>query len=275
MEMLQLDEQQLEQTHKIQVMLLDQVDRICRKHDIKYMICDGTLLGAIRHKGFIPWDDDIDISMERPEYEKFCKVCQQELDGDKFFFQTYNTDENYPWIYAKMRYNYSKFVRAGQEHLDMNDGIFLDIFPLDGVPNNRIVRYFFNIKRVLFRKMLYSVVGSVSEKNPFKRTVFKILNKFPKRSVHKGFEAMAQKYNDPKYKYITNYAFPEPLRERRWIHNMTDVEFEGKLYQTTAHYDEWLTVMYGDYMELPPVEERHGNCNIVIFSVNDENVQKK
>lgn len=272
MEVLQLNEQQLKQTHEIQVELLDQVDRICRKHGIKYMISDGTLLGAIRHKGFIPWDDDIDVSMERSEYEKFCKVCQQELDGDKFFFQTYKTDKNYPWFYGKLRYNYSRYVRVGQDHLEMNHGIFLDVFPLDGVPNNIVVRFFFNIKRVIFRKMLYSVVGSVHEKNLFKRIGYKLLNKFPKRSVYKGFETMAKKHNALKYKYITNYAFPEPVRERCWVHELIDVEFEGKLYQTTANYDEWLTVMYGDYMELPPVDQRHGNNDIVFFGIDDVNV---
>lgn len=274
MEVLQLNEQQLKQTHEIQVELLEQLDRICRKHGIKYMISDGTLLGAVRHKGFIPWDDDVDVSMERSEYERFCQICQQELDGDKFFFQTYKTDKDYPWFYGKLRYNYSRYVRVGQDHLEMNHGIFLDIFPLDGVPNNVVIRFFFNIKRVILRKMLYSVVGSVHAKNPLKRLVFKIMNRFPKESVYKSFETTAKKYNDSKYRYITNISFPECNRDRSWLNEYIDIEFEGKLYQTTAYYDEWLTKMYGNYMELPPVEERHGNNDIIIFSIDDENVQK-
>ena len=273
MEALQLNEQQLKRTHEIQVELLDQVDRICRKHGIKYMISDGTLLGAVRHKGFIPWDDDVDVSMERSEYERFCQICQQELDGDKFFFQTYKTDKNYPWFYGKLRYNYSRYVRVGQDHLEMNDGIFLDIFPLDGVPNNAVIRFFFNIKRFILRKMLYSVVGSVHAKNPLKRLAFKMMNRFPKKSVYKCFENMSKKYNILKYKYITNYSFPERIRERRGLHELIDIEFEDKLYQTTACYDEWLTKMYGNYMELPPVEERHGNNDIVIFDISETNIQ--
>lgn len=280
MEVLQLNEQQLKQTHEIQVELLNQVDRICRKHNIRYMLTGGTLLGAVRHKGFIPWDDDVDVRLERCEYERFCEVCQQELDGDKFFFQTYKTDKNYPWFYGKLRYNYSRYVRVGQEHLDMNDGIFLDIFPTDGMPNNVIGRTFTLIKCRLLKKMLYSVVGSVHEKNPVKRVVYKIMNKYPKRLVYKSFEAMAKKYSDNKYRYVTDYSFPSHIIQseycsRDWLSDLFEIEFEEKKYYTISAYDRWLTIGYGNYMELPPVEQRHGNNDIVIFSVHEENVQKQ
>ncbi len=279
MEVLQLNEQQLKQTHEIQVELLDQVDRICRKHDIKYMICGGTLIGAVRHKGFIPWDDDVDVRMERKEYERFCKVCQQELDGDKFFFQTHKTDKNYPWYFGKLRYNYSRYVRVGQDHLNMNDGIFLDIFPTDGIPNNSVARTFVLIKCKLLKKMLYSIVGSVHEKNPIKRTVYKVMNKYPKRLVYKSFDAMAKKYSDPRYRCVTDYSFPSKLFrpeffQRKWVLELVELEFENRNYYATAFYDKWLTIGYGNYMELPPPEKRHGNNDIVIFSIDDENVQK-
>ncbi len=280
MKVIQLNDEELKQVNDIQIAMLDEVDRICRKYKIKYMICGGTLLGAVRHKGFIPWDDDVDIRMDRIEYEKFCKVCQKELDSDKYFFQTHKTDKNYPWFFGKIRYNYSRYVRVGQEHLKMNDGIFIDIFPTDGLPNNIIHRKIVLAYCHILKKMLYSVVGCKNEKNYIKRVGYILLNMVPKSLVYDLFETMAKKYSNRKYKYEADYSFPASLMcreniQRKWLENLVEVEFEGKYYYTTYAIDEWLTIGYGDYMQLPPVEERHGHNDITIFYIANKNIQKK
>ncbi len=109
--------------------MLIEIDRICRENDIAYYLDGGTLLGAIRHDGFIPWDDDADIVMTRAEYGKFFKACQAgALDTDRFFLQDYTTDPEYRWGYAKLRRNGSEFLRKGQAHVKLNQSVIMDIF---------------------------------------------------------------------------------------------------------------------------------------------------
>ena len=109
--------------------LLIEFDRVCRKHGIKYCITSGTLLGAVRHKGYIPWDDDSDIAMLREEYEKFRAVAD-EMDASVCYFQDHYNDPEYLWQYGKLRRTGTSFVRAGQEHMKGKTGVFVDIFVL-------------------------------------------------------------------------------------------------------------------------------------------------
>ena len=278
MEILRLNKQELEQLHNILYEMMCEIDTICRKHKIKYVICGGTLLGAVRHKGFIPWDDDVDIRMERTEYNKFCQVCQDELDSDKYFFQTYKTDCEYPWFYGKLRYNYSRYVRNGQEHLNMNDGIFVDIFVSDGLPNEKNKQWFILKCCYCLKKILYSSVGCVNEHNFFKRLGYIVLSKIPRKLVYTLFEFISNKYSDrEKYKYVADYSFStitlNDVIPRKWLLNLSQVTFNGRKFLTTYAVDKWLRRTYGDYMKLPPVELRTGSCDVTIFEIADENLQ--
>ena len=280
MKALILSNEQLHKIHQIQIELLDEFDRICRKYNIKYIICGGTLLGAIRHKGFIPWDDDIDVRMERQHYEKFCQVCDKELDKDKFFFQSYKTDKNYPWFFSKLKYNYSRYVRVGQEHLKMNDGIFMDIFISDGLPDNFFKRNITLLSCYVLKKCIYSVVGSKSENNLIKRSFYKLLNRIPKQKVYTALERIAYINSKKRTRYVADYSYPPRIfklkyTERKWLEEIVEVEFEGKNYFTTAHYHEWLTSGYGNYMQLPPENERVGHNDVSIFYIGEENIQRK
>lgn len=134
--MIHLNETQLRQLQMTELELLEEVDRICKKCNIHYNIIAGTLLGAVRHGGFIPWDDDADVALLRPEYEKFRKACETELDTSRFYFQDHRNTPGYRWGYGKLRRKDTLFLREHQEHMPYDQGVFIDVFPLDYVPDN-------------------------------------------------------------------------------------------------------------------------------------------
>ena len=109
-----MPKEDLRKLQLIELEMLLEVDRICRENKIRYMISSGTLLGAVRHKGFIPWDDDLDTYMLREDFEKFCEEWNKDADKDKFFLQTYKTDPEYRWGYAKIRRKGTEYLRDGQ-----------------------------------------------------------------------------------------------------------------------------------------------------------------
>ena len=135
-----LSSEELRKLQRIELEMLIEVDRICQKHNIQYSLDGGTLLGAVRHKGFIPWDDDIDVIMLRKEYAKFRRVCKKELDTARFFLQDYKSDPYYRWGWAKIRRENTEHVRLGQEFLKQKTGIFIDIFSGNWYDIERILR---------------------------------------------------------------------------------------------------------------------------------------
>ena len=177
--MIELDDKTLRKVQMVQLELLQEVDRICKKCGIKYNIIAGTLLGAIRHGGYIPCDDDADVALLRPEYEKFRKACKTELDTSRFYFQDHRNTKGYRWGYGKLRRKETLFLRENQEHMPYEQGIFIDIFPLDSVPDNYIMRSIKNFECFCVRKILWSRVGKIADKNPLKRKVYELLDRIP------------------------------------------------------------------------------------------------
>ena len=154
--------EELKMIQKIDLEMLVEVDRICRKYRIQYSLDGGTLLGAVRHKGFIPWDDDADVIMLRKEYRKFQKACRKELDQSRFFLQDYQTDPEYRWGYAKIRRRNTEYIRLGQEHLKQKGGVCIDIFVADNVPDQKVVRKIHYFFCYCIRKTMYPLPGDTS-----------------------------------------------------------------------------------------------------------------
>lgn len=258
--MLELTNEQLRQLQLIELEMLVEVDRICKKCGIKYNIIAGTLLGAVRHGGFIPWDDDADVAMLRPEYEKFRKACKTELDKTRFEFQDHRNTKGYRWGYGKIRRKDTLFLREHQEHMPYFQGIFIDIFPLDNVPDNYILRSIQNFECFCVRKILWSKVGKIAEKNFLKRQVYKILDKIPEREIFRYYHRMIHRANRKKTRMVRILMFPTPNSEygyyRCWYENSTDTIFEGVPFQGIKDYDSYLNFKFGEYMKLPPVEMR-------------------
>src|SRR5699024_7471673 len=132
---------EIKEVQKDQLDILIEFDRICKKNNIKYQLFAGTLLGAIRHKGFIPWDDDIDVCMLREDYEKFLNICNKDMKNE-YFLQTYNSDTNYIMQFAKLRKNNTIFLERVTANCDIHHGVYIDIFPLDDVRPNTLMGNF-------------------------------------------------------------------------------------------------------------------------------------
>ena len=270
----------------LELEMLKEFDKICRKHNIKYSIWGGTLLGAVRHKGFIPWDDDIDVVMLREEYDKFRKVAN-ELDPDNCYYQDNETDPYYRWGYGKLRKTYTKFVRVGQEHVKCKTGVFIDLFPLDGIPNSIIGQILNDFHCFCIRKMMYSEVGMVSKsENWFVRCIYRILSKIPLKTVFKLFNRIIKKYKNKNKRMVRTYSYTSigklygkhPLKEKygmpkKWFENLTEYEFEGNMFFGCKDYDEILKFIYDDYMTLPPKNKRdpHAPVSEYSFDIRKEN----
>ena len=258
--MIQLDEKTLRQVQLIQLEMLVEVDRICRKCGIRYNIIAGTLLGAVRHGGYIPWDDDADVALLRPEYEKFRKACRKELDKSRFLFQDHRNTKGYRWGYGKLRRKGTLFMREHQEHMPYMQGVFIDIFPLDNVPDNYMTRSLQNLECFCVRKILWARVGKIAEDNFWRRQIYKLLDKIPEKAVFAYYHKMICRANRKQTRMVRILTFPTPNNEygyyRCWYENSTDTVFEGRIFQGIKDYDSYLSFKFGNYMELPPGEKR-------------------
>ena len=258
--MIHLTNEQLRRLQCIELELLVEADRICKKCGIHYSIIAGTLLGAVRHGGFIPWDDDADIAMLRSEYEKFRRACETELDTSRFYFQDHTNTPGYRWGYGKLRRKETTFLREYQEHMPYEQGVFIDIFPLDNVPANPVARRLHSAHCYLIRKFLWSEVGKVADKSPWKRVLFRFMSMIPRETVFRHYEKFYQQGNLHPSRWVRIITFPAPTKDegylRAWYEKSAPVVFEGETFQGIADYDSYLSFKFGNYHELPPEDQR-------------------
>lgn len=255
-----LSDEELKQVQRIQLEMLCEVDRICRKNNIKYNIIAGTLLGAVRHKGYIPWDDDADVAFLREEYEKFRIACEKDLNTEKYYFQDHRNTEGYRWGYGKLRRKDSAFVREYQENMPYEQGIFIDIFPLDCVPDNKLLRSFANFYGFLIRKLMWAPIGFEAERNSIKKWIYFLLAKVPDTYIFGSYDAYVKKCSSKSTGWVRILTYPTPNHEwgylKSWYETSERIEFEKVLFDGIKEWDEYLTFKFGRYSELPPIEER-------------------
>ncbi len=259
----------LKKMQAIQLDLLLEIDRICRKNNIKYCLTGGTLLGAIRHKAVIPWDDDIDVGMIRSEYKKFAEACKKDLNTEKYFLQDFDTDKYYRWGYSKMLRNGTVYERDGHDAIKMRKAVFADIFVYDGVPNNYIIEKIHCFICFCTRKVMWSPAGMLVSKNCFLRGWYRLLSWIP-RGVSVAVIRFLGKICPVKdnSEWVRCITFPVKYK-RKWLTDLTEAEFEGHMMYVPKDADEMLTDQYGDYMQLPPEEERVGHITAAYYDFGD------
>lgn len=249
-----------EKLQEIMLNILQKIDEVCQKHQLRYFITDGTLLGAIRHKGFIPWDDDIDIGMPRQDYEAFRAIAQDEF-GEDYFLQTMETDPGYHnyYIPMKVRDNHSTFLE--QYGRNCHEGVYVDVFPFDPVTENRE-------KEEKQKKNLYllSVIKGPIQWSMFPspyfwgRSLFQILLRWiPQQAILRYIEKAKEENQSHKPGGAYMYGFETPWRTQfpeSDLFPLTKVEFAGRSFFAPHNPEAILTKLYGDYKKLPPEKDR-------------------
>lgn len=255
-----LTDEELRKVQEIQRELISEVKRICIKCGIHFNMVGGTMLGAVRHKGYVPWDDDADIGFLRAEYEKFREACKKELNQDKYYMQDLRDTEGYRWGYGKLRRKGTEFIRLGQEFMPYEQGISIDLMPFDNVPDQVIARRIHFFKCFLYRKLFWSEVGSRVEKNIWIRTGYKIMRLIPSSVTVKSYQRFIDSGQKRKTQLVRILTFPTPKGiygyERKWYTDIKEYQFNDMILPGAQDYDGYLRVKYGNYMELPPIEKR-------------------
>ena len=250
-----MNEEILKKLHNAELEILDEIARVCDENNIKYFILFGTLLGAVRHKGFIPWDDDIDIGMLREDYIKFLEIAPKKLKS-KFFLDNFNNSDDWYLCFSKVKNRDTIFEEELSLGFTGSKNIFVDVFPIDYVKDNHLS------KKLIIKQKLVGFLNCVMCTNTFKRKENKKALFISKFMSNKMAVKLIDKICISKRKtdYLMFFGFDLSdsfFAPKNIFFPLKKMEFEGKKYYAPRNYKKFLTLYYGsDYMQLPPIEKR-------------------
>jgi lipopolysaccharide cholinephosphotransferase len=245
-----IDPEVLRKAQLIMLDMLVEFDAICKKHHLRYWLDSGTLLGAVRHRGFIPWDDDIDLSMPVEDYHELLKIAPSELSSD-VFLQTSQTDSNFKFDYIKLRSNKASIVEFHEKDKDVNyhQGVFVDIFPMLAIENTEANNALYTSTLKEIREVSAISLHTPSGKDdPVKRAALVA----SLRQKHQGWE-------DDKSKVIYGGEMPDVAAwfDIKEVFPLTTMEFEGVSFPVPHNPSHYLDAIYSfDYRQLPPENKR-------------------
>ena len=261
-------DEELSKLRQIQMDIYREIRRICENHGIPFVAIAGTVLGAVRHNGYIPWDDDLDIAMMRCDYTRFLKYAKDEINP-KFFVQNYYTDPHYGNYFTKIRCNGTLFVQNIDKKDKSHHGIFVDVFPLDRVPDNLKERIKYQKKLMIYYQIYMAkcnrgISGEIDslkgKTNQVIRSVLHVLLlSASKEKLFTKIDELCQIYNDGNSSTLANavvFAMNGGYFEEADMFPSVTHTFEGDTVMIPHDADKYLSQTYGDYMLLPPVDKR-------------------
>lgn len=246
----------IKEVKQIQIEILQVVHTFCSENNIYYSLTYGTLIGSIRHKGYIPWDDDIDICMPRPDYNRFIKLFNTQKT--RYKITSFELEPSFPYQYAKVSDMDTLLIEYSDLKYEL--GINIDVFPIDGIKLNSKTL----AKQIFYHKMLdFKIVRVSSDRSFFRNSILSlgkfILNIIPKKLIVKKMVENAQVYSFEETELVTCISFGSKLNlpvSKSLFEDRVLSEFEGGMFYIMSGYDKYLKSIYGDYMQLPPLAKR-------------------
>jgi len=252
----------LKKVWAVELDLLNELLRVCKKHNIKLIVFGGTLLGAVRHKGFIPWDDDLDVALTRDDFDKLCSIAPQEF-RHPYFLQTALSDRRYFFSFARLRNSDTTCVISGYGTPDYNNGIYIDVYVLEGYTDSKVkwhVQRWLQLISVKFMNLYYQ---PKRRNNSLREIVFRFPRPFIRMFKYETLMTFHNRIIGLYTKSSSRIGLRDEMSEqaqRYWIYkselcDLTELTYECISVPAPRHYEAILSRIYGDYNTFPPVEE--------------------
>ena len=248
--------------------ILTEFDRVCTKLDIPYMLFSGTMLGAVRHNGFIPWDDDVDVLMLREDYNRFLALAHTVLDQKVFFLQK-EFSEHWPMFFSKLRMNQTTCLETCHPKDPLtHQGVYMDIFPCDCACKSELGRKIqFLASKIVIAKSLWKRGYLTTDKK--KKLFMGVCRVLPRRFFWKLACRGARKSGMVHTFFGAASCYAKNVYPKEYFLRTERMSFEGREFPVSIHYHELLTILYGDYMQLPPPEERRIKQHAVLVDLEN------
>lgn len=266
-----MEQKQLKKVQESQLEIMDEIHRICLENDITYYIIAGTALGSVRHKGFIPWDLDIDIALPRNDYDKMKKICKEKMNS-KFIYRDHLNTTNFIPPHALICIKNTTLVnRFDKFNPDIkNLGIYLDVFPLDNAPDNPLLREEQEKKLKRLKKIKNYKLALSHDSSKVKKIIKKLIRFtlfwISVEKINTKMDNIMRKYNDQNTTHVcsmaSGYSYTKQCILKQVYGKPTEVIFENRKYFAPEKIHEYLLKIYGDYMKLPSIEEQKANLDI-------------
>lgn len=276
-----MEKELLRKVQLTQLEIAKEIRRVCEENDIRYFLSGGTFLGAVRHHGFIPWDDDMDMAMLRQDYERFCAIAPEKLKP-QYAWQSWYTDENYSLPFGKVVKRNTVYLEGKKSARLKENGFYVDIFPVDHVPAEMdrraaLAEKLLRIYRIKLMKSGYQPWmenGKLLWKKRLGYLYYQIQALFAdQQKLAAGYDSLACSVKSSGW-VCEQYPLSQPFYYEESVFDETaEYIFEGEKFTGIRDYDKYLTTLYGDYMKLPPEDQRENRHQIVQIDFGSEDDQ--
>ena len=264
----------ISEIQQMELGIMEYIHEVCHKIGVKYFLSYGSLIGAVRHKGFIPWDDDMDICMLRDDYEKLQDYMIAHPD-ERYELMSYKNNVNYVYPFMKVQDNHTYLVEE-DVRIDSDMGIYVDIFPVDGYEDDQAFKD--KMTKIIKKRQLscYTFKGITNTKsvvNSIIRYISVIIFYFTNTNKYVSqIDELAKSRKVEDYElvdYVVYKDMNKPVWKREWLEQVEAGSFEGKKFMIPKHYHEVLTSDYGNYMQLPPVEQQVSHHDFKLWKITE------